>query len=324
MMGNIGMILVLHVVSLICIPHIAGEAPVPVYYTIEEEVTVGTRVGQLSVDAKLNEKYPPQVLSQLRFSYLSHPVLAFTLELTTGSIITGEDIDREEICPLQDICELKFDVAVQPVDFFQIIKVTITVRDINDNWPMFPEPTVTREILESASLGTTLSLPSAVDSDSPIYGIQSYEVLDGTGRFGLKINDKLDGSIDVKLFLEKKLDREMKDEYSVRVVATDGGGLTGTLDILITVLDANDHHPLFDNATYEVIIHENLPLDTMILPVKAHDPDIGDNGEIRYGFSARTRSKYGHLFPFFGTICTADKDIIDTTPCQCETNVNLL
>ena len=291
-------VLLLGAVILGSVTCVTSEAlpPVPVSYSIREELNEGTLVGQLSLDAKLNEKYPTEVLKKLRFTYLGKKTLSFDLELNTGTIMTGEQIDREEICPMQETCEVKFDVAVQPMSYFQIIKVTIVVNDINDNWPQFPEPTVIHEILESAALGTTLPLPSAVDTDSPKYGIQDYKVVDDSGKFGIKITDKLDGSTDVKLILDKKLDREMKEEYNVRVIAFDGGGNSGNIDVQITVLDANDNNPMFYNNTYEVTILENVPLGTTILHIKAFDPDIGDNGKIHYGLSTRTKTKYGHLF----------------------------
>jgi len=54
--------------------------------------------------------------------------------------------------------------------------------------------------------------------------------------------------------LRDRLDRELEDKYLVTVLAVDGGdpAKTGSVVVNITVLDANDNNPQFDNSSYEV------------------------------------------------------------------------
>jgi len=48
----------------------------------------------------------------------------FVVDELTGDIhLTSRRLDRESICPRQDDCIVQFDVAVQPIQYFQIIKV---------------------------------------------------------------------------------------------------------------------------------------------------------------------------------------------------------
>jgi len=48
----------------------------------------------------------------------------FVVDELTGDIhLTSTRLDRESICPRQDDCIVQFDVAVQPIQYFQIIKV---------------------------------------------------------------------------------------------------------------------------------------------------------------------------------------------------------
>jgi protocadherin delta 1 len=267
-------------------------------YTLIEELQPGTFIGNVVEDARLQQKYRPSEFRQLRFRFLNEPPVNFIVENTTGVIRTGSRIDRESVCPGRDDCRIKLDVAVQPVQYFRIIKVTVKIIDINDNWPEFPEPEITHQILESALPGSGFTLPAAIDLDSPTFGIQRYELHSESDKFMLKVTNKVDGSTDVRLILEHPLDRETQNVYTLRVRAYDGGepARAGSVDITIRVLDANDNDPVFDNSTYDVTILENIPKHRTIIQVHARDSDTGLYGKIRYGFSSRTTSNFGHLF----------------------------
>ena len=271
--------------------------PISVTFTVREELDVGTLVGNLKESAQLDRYYPPDILDQLQFKFLTEPTYRYELALTTGSLITDERIDRERLCPWMEYCEDVFDVHTHPVQFFKMIKVRVIIEDINDQWPTFSEARTSHQMMESAVIGSRIPVPSAIDTDSPLYGIQNYTWEDPSEKFNLEIIPKLDGSTDLKLFLAKELDREWEDEYKVIVYVFDGGGLSGTTEIFITVLDANDNNPLFMESNYVVDIDENIERGQSILRVQAIDEDIGMNGEIEYHFSTRTQNKYGDLFP---------------------------
>lgn len=162
-------------------------APTSLRYDIREEMEEGTFVGNIANNAGFNQKYSAEDMARMRFRYLSAPEVDLNLEMTTGALVTGTKIDREALCPMAVVCEVKLDVAVQPPDLFQIIKITVRIEDMNDNYPAFSRQQVSHDILESATLGTTLLLPSATDLDSPVFGIQNYELIDDHDRFMLRI-----------------------------------------------------------------------------------------------------------------------------------------
>ncbi|KAM9330444.1 protocadherin-23 [Gastrophryne carolinensis] len=86
------------------------------------------------------------------------------------------------------------------------------------------------------------------------------------------------------LVLVHWLDREAVDKYQLEVEAFDGGHprKTGRLLVDITVLDANDNPPTFDQTEYKGWVWENAPVGTSICTVHATDPDLGSNGEVSY------------------------------------------
>lgn len=58
-------------------------------------------------------------------------------------------------------------------------------------------------------------VPSAIDPDSRENGIQRYILEPDTDMFTLEVNTKMDGSTDVKVVLQKQLDRERQQAYQV-------------------------------------------------------------------------------------------------------------
>jgi len=78
------------------------------------------------------------------------------------------------------------------------------------------------------------------------------------------------------------------------VIAIDDGipQLSGTISIRVTVIDVNDNSPKFDLPSpggYDVTLATDAPIGTSVVKVTAIDPDLGDNGLVRYRFAARTQ-----------------------------------
>jgi len=116
-----------------------------------------------------------------------------------------------------------------------------------------PQSTVI-SVLESVAVGSTFLLPSATDPDSPTFGVRHYDIVSTTNKFGLRVTEKLDGFLDVRLLLRERLDRESVNEYRLKLVAVDGGQppRSASINVTVRVLDANDNDPVFDRMTYEV------------------------------------------------------------------------
>ena len=63
-----------------------------------------------------------------------------------------------------------------------------------------------------------------------------------------------DGSVDLRLVLKERLDREVQDTYQLTVIALDGGSpaRSGSMAVQVQVTDANDNSPTFTESSYEV------------------------------------------------------------------------
>lgn len=276
-------------------------------YLVVEELPPETLIGSVERDYQLNRKYSPTTLEQLRFRFLSTPGVRdralFAVDRNSGVLRTAERIDREVICPGSSRCFVAFDVAVSPMRYFQIIKIRVEIVDVNDNAPVFPQPTVSLELSEAAEIGATLPLPNAVDLDAGRNGACEYQLLPPDDHFLLQITPVVDASgkcaARLRLVLAQGLDRETVDRFRLGVVAVDLGEpirRSGSLQVEVVVLDANDHAPTFNRSAYTASVAENTPPGRPLLQLTAVDRDAGLNGKVRYTFVGRTMSEHGSLF----------------------------
>ena len=59
-------------------------------------------------------------------------------------------------------------------------------------------------------------------------------------------------------------------------------GYTTTGEVVVTVLDANDHAPVFEQNPYRVEVGELYPLNKNLdVEIRATDADTGPNSEVR-------------------------------------------
>lgn len=216
----------------------------------------------------------------------------FTLGDETGALYTSVVIDRETVCEFKTDCELEFDVLIRSKDgaYTQPVTVKVVIEDINDNSPLFPKQTYTLEISEGSHKHSAFSIDPAVDIDFGINNsIQSYHLeadSDNAGIFELNVT-KNRLTFSLKLVLMKILDREVKESYSLKVVAKDGGNPanTGAMAIYVKVMDTNDNPPIFSQPVYNITVNESTPIHNTILKLSADDADIGENAQLSFRIS---------------------------------------
>ncbi len=273
-------------------------------YTILEEEKAQTFVANLVLDAALDQKYSQDDLNKLEFTLHDRRGIKqglrnlFHIESKTGVLKTSKVIDRDSICSHSKECEIPLDILIEPGEFFQIIKVYVTIIDRNDNIPRFPVTNLRLPISETTLPGSKFALPSAEDKDSGSYGIKQYHLVSKTNKFGLVVTNGTYGTMDIHLVVKSALDRESADSFEVDIVAEDGGSpaRSGRMRVDITVTDANDNNPQFDNYTYQVSIPENFPPGMAVLQLHARDPDAGANGQIFYRLSDSSLQSVGKMF----------------------------
>ncbi|XP_030594792.1 protocadherin beta-16-like [Archocentrus centrarchus] len=252
-----------------------------VSYSIPEEMSRGSLVGNIAHDLGLEIK---RLISGKAKIYTRNGDQYIELNRERGVLLVKERIDREALCTETALCALHIQIILEnPMEFYT---VTVQITDINDNAPTFEKSEMKFKISESASTGAKFDLERAVDLDVGINDLQKYE-LRPSDNFVLKLHSNTNGRKSVEMVLQKPLDREKQEQVSLILTAVDGGEpqMSGTMQILITVLDANDNAPVFTQQTYKATVTENSPKGTVIATVTASDADQGSNNKITYSIT---------------------------------------
>uniref|UniRef100_A0A8C4SG84 Protocadherin 1 gamma 13 n=1 Tax=Erpetoichthys calabaricus TaxID=27687 RepID=A0A8C4SG84_ERPCA len=262
-----------------------------VRYSIPEEMRKGAFVGNLSRDLGLDVK---RLKSGNARIVTTDPVHYTELDTEKGILVVNERIDREGLCRLTSPCTISFEIILE--NPLELHRVNVEIVDINDNSPSFPKKEIHLQVSELALSGARFLLENAADPDVGINSLQSY-TLSPNDNFVLKQHSRADGSKYVEMVLQTPVDREKQDEINLELTAFDGGKpqKSGTVKIIVIVLDANDNPPIFSERVYRASVQENALKGTQVTTVHASDTDVGVNGEVTYSITHVTGSS-GDLF----------------------------
>ncbi|XP_066185607.1 LOW QUALITY PROTEIN: protocadherin gamma-A6-like [Sylvia atricapilla] len=157
-------------------------------------------------------------------------------------------------------------------------RIRVTVLDANDNAPVFRQAEYTVRVAEDVPVGSVLVTVTATDADEGLNGIVKYTFKKITERASriFHLNSER-GAIT----LIQSLDYEEGDSYELEVQARDGGGLSDTAKVGITVTDINDNTPVILVRSALTEISEDAPSGTTVALLQVQDRDSGANGEVR-------------------------------------------
>ncbi|XP_074002667.1 cadherin-9 isoform X1 [Numenius arquata] len=218
----------------------------------------------------------------------------FSVDPETGIIKTAlPDMSRENREQYQVVIQAK-DMGGQMGGLSGTTIVNITLTDINDNPPRFPQSTYQFSSPESAPPGTPLGRIKANDPDVGENAEIEYSISNGDGSDMFDIvtdKDTQEGIITVK----KHLDFENKMLYTLRVEATNThpdprflqlGPFKDTALVKISVEDI-DEPPVFSRPWYLIEVDEDAKEGSIIGQVVAQDPDVTKNA-IKYSVDRHT------------------------------------
>ncbi|XP_063155986.1 protocadherin alpha-5-like [Candoia aspera] len=252
------------------------------HYSVLEESQHGTFVGRIAQDLGLEvSDLVPRMFRMLSKGEKDY----FEVNVQNGILFVNSRIDREELCAKNADCVVHLEVIVEkPLRFFH---VEVEIKDINDNAPIFSAREKILSIAEFVTTSVTrFPLEGASDADIGTNALLTYK-LSPNNHFILDSGADEDDSKSVVLVLKIPLDREESPVHHLVLTATDGGEpkLTGTVQLVINVLDVNDNPPVFNQSLYRIKLLENTASGTLVIDLNATDLDEGINREISYFFS---------------------------------------
>ncbi|XP_023559788.1 protocadherin gamma-A7 isoform X5 [Octodon degus] len=275
-----------------------------ILYSVPEEANKGSFVGNISKDLGLK----PRELAERGVRIVSKGrTQLFSLNPRSGSLVTGGRIDREELCAQSERCLVSFNILME--DKMNLFPVEVEIMDVNDNAPRFFPEEITVKIMENTVPGMRFPLNEAGDPDVGANSLQGYQ-LSTNRHFSLVVQSGTDKKKYPELVLEQVLDREEEAIHHLVLTAYDGGDppLSGTARIQVTVVDVNDHAPVFSLPQYQVTVPENIPIGTRLLTINAVDLDEGVNGQVTYSFRQITPKllRIFHLNSLTGELSTLE------------------
>lgn len=148
--------------------------------------------------------------------------------------------------------------------------------------PQFQPSSYQATVEENQPAGTLVIQVTAQDPDEGEAGRLHYTMaaLFDSRSDALFTVDPVTGAISTAA----PLDRESKSTHVFRVTAVDHGipRRSAMATLTVTVSDANDHDPAFEQSEYRESVRENLEVGYEVLTVRATDGDAGPNANILY------------------------------------------
>ena len=253
-------------------------SPLKYNVTISEAAGIGSSVLKLTAtdkDAGSN--------SQLAYSIVKgDPRRLFTVD-SDGIIIVSKDLDHEKNST-HDIRVAVHDKGQTPLFADRPAHVFISVRDLNDNSPIFELSLYQETISESTSPETAVLRVCALDADRShanskmVFSIVT-EALD---------HDFVVNSSSGVIYVNKPLDFERTQVYRFRVAVQDVS-IHSRLDVttaVISISDENDNSPEFNPPYYNISISEDAVVGRELLRIQAVDHDSTTNGALIYSIDS--------------------------------------
>ncbi|XP_075544524.1 cadherin-related tumor suppressor fat [Dermacentor variabilis] len=214
--------------------------------------------------------------------------LPFELNANTGELRTTARLDREQIASYQFLVEASDHGSPSLTGTATVV---VTVTDKNDNPPRFTR-LFSVNVTENAPIGSFVIQVTSSDRDAAENANATYSFTENPGeRFAI---DPYSGNVTVAGLL----DRELHEEYLLKVAAVDGSWKAET-PLTISLHDMNDNAPRFLQPVYRFRLAELQQAGAFIGHVSAMDADkAGPNAAVTYAL--RHPSDFFSLDPTSG------------------------
>lgn len=231
-------------------------------FTIEENQPVKTFVGRIKFHKESEDKFT------YSFSEVSE---MFYIDSKSGDILTSKIIDLEALCIntcVDNIGRISLSVNIRKQkDLITMVKVLVSILDVDDNKPEFEQKEYVMEIKEVIyRKNMVISLPSAVDKDVlPKNREITYRITGDHSAFILEENNLQRP----KLRLLIDIDYEKQKQYRFILCAYQklDEDMSAKLNVTLNVVNINDCAPEFSKTLYEVSVFEDVVLDELLTKV---------------------------------------------------------
>ncbi|XP_053285328.1 protocadherin beta-16-like [Pleuronectes platessa] len=282
-----GLGLVSYVTLVIEVDDINDNAPVislkSLTNPIPENVSPGSEVGIVNVQDRDSENN-----RQVRCSIQQNVPFKLVPSIKNYySLVTTGQLDRELVSDY-NITITATDEGSPPLSSSKTVQ--LSVADINDNPPVFEEPSYSAYVTENNKPGSTLCSVTARDPDWRQNGTVVYSLLPGEVN-GASVSSYLSVNGDTGMIhAVRSFDYEQFRSFKVHVMARDNGSppLSSNVTISVFISDVNDNSPqiLYPAPEGNSFMTELVPKaahgGSLVSKVIAVDADSGQNAWLSY------------------------------------------
>lgn len=198
----------------------------------------------------------------------------FRMDSETGELQLIGYLDRER----QDHYALNITICDlgQPAKCNSRI-LSICILDNNDNPPIFQKSLIRLHLFENITNGSLVFCLNTTDADIDENAIVTYSFKTEDRKFTINSENGC-------IMINDNLDRETQNVHTLEIIARDKGQPPLFSEALVTVIldDINDNSPTFGLQEMIFKIREDLPIDSVVAIIEAHDLDVDDNGVVHF------------------------------------------
>lgn len=253
-------------------------------FTVKEDVLPATVIGSASL------------ADQGRFHYSiseGDGSVHFGVDAASGDVYVNQPLNYESAGHYFLIVRAEDAACGAPSGLNLTVFVGVTVEDVNDHTPWFPDKLVTFGLHEDAPVGSLAFAFDARDADGSFpnsalqYSLTFDPQLSGgpSSRLPFQL-DPLTG----RLSVAAPLDREATPTWAFTVMASDQAEREEerkwtSVTAQVVLLDVNDNTPVFASADTAQAM-EDAELGSLLHHFVAIDGDLGENGLVSYCVTA--------------------------------------
>ncbi|KAK8743275.1 hypothetical protein OTU49_001344 [Cherax quadricarinatus] len=220
----------------------------------------------------------PDATSRVVYSIVGgDPTGLFTINPDSGRIRVASESGL-------DISNLKTDYIILTVEAndgegSHTANIKVSVRDANNNVPVFSKNPYLAAVQENAPEGSVVEQVSASDADTGANAAIVYRI-----HRGGYDDFAIDGTTGI-ITVARKLDYDRRKSYDIEIVATDRGipQQTSTSTLTVSIINNNDKSPYFTPTTQRTQVSEDLQEGTTFYKLTAQDPDVEGEGALVFG-----------------------------------------
>lgn len=216
-----------------------------------------------------------------------HHIIIETSEIT----IDREDPDIEKSGGLYNFqIEAVEIINGVPKGEVAVTDVNVVIMDDDDQLPEFNSNSFSVSVPEdipenSAILGLNMIVNDNDVGDNAKFSLHLRNINNSEGVFTVYPSSAVGRTpVLIKVADASRLDYENENqrEFLFYVVASQHGSEVSSATVTITLMDANDNSPVFENDQYLIQVPENARNETAVFSLVAYDADSGEYGKLSY------------------------------------------